>query len=80
MTKWDASKVACGNCQYWLLGLYQPDFDGAEPKGAGGPHTDGSVSDCRAKPPIHIQGGSAVWPPTKRDDWCGAFKAREGKT
>ena len=71
---WDYTAIACGNCRYWpakreSYGVY----------GIGGPHTDGSVSDCRRHPPIAVRQdryphSSAVWPATNREDWCGEFE------
>ena len=82
MTDWSRYEKVCGNCQFWLLQGYQAYWEGAEPVGAGGYHTDGSASECRRHAPrdqsaAHELSGSARWPTTKRLDWCGDYVARD---
>ncbi len=80
--KWNRSVECCGNCAFWPLG-YQSGSDhlGSEPYGIGGHHTDGSVSECRRHAPISANhemrlSGSAIWPTTKKRDYCGDFELR----
>lgn len=81
MEKWCEKQTICGNCRNWRLGAFQSDFDGAEPNGAGGHHTNGEVSDCLAHAPARNPdasdlSGNAVWPTTKKRDRCGDFTPR----
>lgn len=82
MRDWNPKAIVCGNCQWWLLGNYQHDFEGAEPNGAGGHHCNGEVSECRRSLPGQTRGGdarlsgSAEWPTTRKLDFCGEFKQR----
>lgn len=88
MAYWDFDAKLCGNCRYWeLLAGSQKDWDDGEwrqPYGVAGYNTDGKSSPCRRHAPIQTDinrypGETAVWPNTKRTDWCGDFDARAGE-
>jgi hypothetical protein len=73
----------CELCRFWPLSSYSNGKIGDKYYGIGGHHTDGSVSDCRRRAPAMVDPhrdahlwGSARWPTTKREDWCGDFEAR----
>lgn len=78
---WNGSVECCGNCAYWPLGGYQHDWKGAQPLGAGGPHTDGTVSECRRHAPLAVNtarypSADRLFPSTNRTDFCGDFELR----
>lgn len=69
------SEARCESCRFWpakreTYGTY----------GLHGPSTDGSVSDCRRHSPRDVQdatpryAANAVWPQTRREDWCGEYE------
>ena len=71
----------CNSCRFWPT-RGEP-IDGRY-WGIGGPHTDGSVSDCRRHAPRQVKDrassyphDSAIWPETKSYDWCGDYEARK---
>lgn len=71
----------CELCRFWQLSSYNGGKIGDQYNGVGGPHTDGSASNCRRHAPRHLQQldriyGRVDWPTTKRDEWCGEFEAR----
>lgn len=78
---WKTSIECCGNCAFWPLGGYQHDWRGAAPHGIGGPHTDGTVSECRRRAPVGLDhgkypGAERLFPTTHRTDFCGDFELR----
>lgn len=86
MSEWDRNAEKCGNCMFWPLSPFgQGEWDRKNnfpPSGIGGYATDGTVSDCRANPPMAMNGDrypgkTAIWPQTERWDWCGQFKKRQ---
>lgn len=77
----------CGTCRFWPLSKYAEANKHEVPAfmefGAGGPHCDGSVSDCRRRAPTTPQLGNddrlfgrSMWPTTRREDWCGEWELR----
>lgn len=83
---WDFDAKVCGNCRHWQLSGYSRnqwnDGEWSDPRGIGGYHCDGSVSDCRRHAPIGAKPGDvikqAIWPQTGTQDSCGDFERREG--
>jgi hypothetical protein len=80
---WDRNKIMCSNCLFWALSPYgQGQWErGEEPSGVAGYHTDGTASECHAKPPERKQteytpGRNAAWPHTEKGECCGAFVLR----
>lgn len=81
MSGWKQSVECCGNCAFWPLNPYQHDTPGSYPLGQGGPHTDGSVSECRRRSPVSLDHGrypcaERLFPTTNRSDYCGDFELR----
>ena len=75
--RWNGKIECCGNCAFWPINPYSEGM----PYGMKGPHTDGTVSDCRRHAPREISpqrypSDTAQWPTTKRDDCCGDFELR----
>lgn len=75
--------ISCQDCRYWVATI---TADGIY--GIGGPHTDGSVSECRRFAPTACDSdrrarmypnASRVFPETHRADWCGEFEPRENE-
>ncbi len=85
---WDVSAKLCGNCKFWPLsgfGSYEwTDGYGryTSPTGMGGSSCNGDYSPCRrhaptqAAPKNYGVTAHAVWPETRREEWCGDFEAR----
>ena len=62
----------CELCRFWEVNRYG---------GVGGPHCDGSASNCRRHAPRHMKQDGRVsanveWITTGRNDWCGDFEPR----
>jgi hypothetical protein len=62
----------CELCRFWETNGYG---------GVGGPHCDGSASNCRRHAPQHIAperypSANVRWVTTNRNDWCGDFEPR----
>lgn len=78
---WNLKVECCGNCAFWPLNPYQSGEAEAYPLGTGGPHTDGSVSECRRHAPIALKherypSAERLFPTTRRQDFCGDFEQR----
>lgn len=64
----------CETCRFWARDPFG--------RALGGPHTDGSVSDCRRNAPIAVKAdryplANAVWPQTHKLDFCGEHQPKE---
>lgn len=62
----------CSTCRFWGRDEYG--------RALGGPHCDGSVSDCRRRAPIAINSNTdrifarGEWPSTSANAWCGEWE------
>lgn len=61
----------CETCFYWPAKITATGICGE-----GGPHTDGSVSECRRRSPTERNGdryphADRIFPTTSRADYCG---------
>lgn len=79
MSGWNGKVECCGNCAFWPLNPYQ--VEGSYPLGIGGPHTDGTVSECRRHAPTELDrakypSAERRFPTTNRSDFCGDFELR----
>ena len=78
---WSDGAKLCGNCVHWDRA--SPARGTYPPLGRSGPHTDGTLSECRRHAPRGVQAvgysgrDDARWPHTSPTDWCGDFEARK---
>lgn len=71
------TQPTCETCRWWPARVETYGVFGLL-----GPHTDGSVSECRknAPSPREPNGGVSaqrIFPTTARYDWCGEYQPRE---
>jgi hypothetical protein len=66
----------CQICRFWEESEYSKRNCVLDRRsGVVGHHTDGSASNCRRRAPVGRGEHYAIWPVTKKGDWCGEFEA-----